>query len=222
VNVARGMRRGTPLGAMLVAVIALASATTHASDRLQFEAAGRAGFGLALGNVDTAPGDRLDQTSPGMVPFGIDFGVRLQSRWRAGAYFDFAPAAFVGDALKRLGSGNAVRVARFGGEAAYHLRPEGPFDPWFGAGFGAEWLWAANSAGSTSLSGVEMLLEGGLDMPFAPEWSWGPFVGATFGAYTSLPNPDVHEWALVGVRVVALFGGGASAQASGRGDGSDP
>jgi hypothetical protein len=186
---------------------------------LELEA--RLGYGLPVGDVDTraagAVRDPLGQTIEGMVPIWIDGGYRFSPQWFAGLYLMYAPG-FLGGALQRQcenGRSCSVFDVRAGAELQYHLAPQGPWDPWLGAGLGYEWLRVGASATGVSsteqwASGFELAnLQAGLDVPVGARVSVGPFAALTTAVYSwndSLPSsntfggPALHAWVVLGVR----------------------
>jgi outer membrane protein W len=133
----------------------------------------------------------------------------------------FASPAVAAGACKQTGVGCSSHDIRLGVNGHYHVLPDGRFDPWFGVGFGYEWLSISASQGnvnvSQGVSGWEFFnLQAGLDFHLLKgALGIGPFVTLTFDQYSSASSPSdtqggttgssvsnqsFHEWLFFGVR----------------------
>jgi len=111
---------------------------------------------------------------------------------------------------------------RLGIQYLYHVKPPGELDPYFGVGFGYEWMstdFTASAGGASSSSTVTTLgfefvnVQLGLDVPVAEKFAIGPFAAFALGQYSSLSlssdtvsasgdvaQKTLHEWLFLGVR----------------------
>jgi len=185
----------------------------------------RSGFGLPFGKPYDADVS-LKGDFKGVIPIWVDAGYRFNPAMYLGAYGMF------GYGLMNTGnnvcgadgvscSGYNVRV---GINGQYHFLPKGSVDPWFGVGFGYEWLHnqASGPGGSISQTfrGVELLgLQIGTDFEVDQNIKLGPFIGYSIGQFgygkqtydtaqlkgtsnLGISNMALHEWLVFGVRVV--------------------
>ncbi|MDP9000552.1 MAG: hypothetical protein M3O46_10620, partial [Myxococcota bacterium] len=191
----------------------------------------RVAFGLPFGGVNGNNGNSVDHVvSNQFTPLWLDGGFRFLSNWYVGGTFNygfasisdqFAPPSSGSGACKQTGVGCSANDIRLGVNAHYHILPDGRFDPWFGVGFGYEWLSISASQGTISLSegvsGWEFAnLQAGLDFRLLNgALGLGPFVTVTFDQYSSastsidnmggttggsVTNQGLHEWFFFGVR----------------------
>jgi hypothetical protein len=204
----------------------------------------RLGVGLPFGNATGAASDGLSSIISAEVPLQIDAGYRFTPNWFVGLYFMYgfgflgsgatdtngAIASALGAPCGQASLSCSIHDMRFGIEGAYHVLPAGRFDPWFGLGFGHDWLGGnisyvdvnnVNQSFSVGDHGWEFLdLQAGLDIKkFFPNLSVGPYVGFTMSEYikeespagnpatglissssVSVPNTSLHEWLMFGVR----------------------
>ena len=190
----------------------------------RFEVDARLGVALPTGDLANAVG--ANDNVKLQVPLGVGAGFHWPSGWYLGAYFSYGflsmkkasvacPAGWTGC------GGHDVRV---GVETLYHLRSRKSVDPWFGFGFGYEWLTyhasLAQSSGdlhdSVTLGGYEYLsLELGLDLAVEKALTIGPFATFTFATFGDLTadrtgaatsstsqslSSSMHTWVFLGVR----------------------
>jgi hypothetical protein len=192
---------------------------------MAFEFGARFAFGVPLGGLTGNANDNLDHAVSNMfVPLWLDAGVRFFSNWYVGTYFAYAatpPAdqAFASPQFATPCKLNNVTCSahdiRFGVDASYHVFPDGRFDPWFGLGFGYEWLSANLSTNGANVdvgaSGWEFVnLQGGLDFRLLNgALGVGPFTSLAFTQYSSfssngnnvnVTNQTFHEWFMIGAR----------------------
>jgi hypothetical protein len=191
-----------------------------------FEFGARLAFGLPFGGLSGATDDNLDHLAKNQIaPLWLDAGFRIASHWYVGGYFAYGLISLADQLSKgtcdQPGISCSSNDTRFGVNAHYHALPDGKVDPWFGAGFGYEWLSATfGGNGITRSTGVDgweffnaqagvdfRLLEGTLGV--------GPFLAVTVDQYSnqsapsdnhggttssSINNQGLHEWLLFGVR----------------------
>jgi outer membrane protein W len=190
----------------------------------------RLAFGLPFGGATGANGDNLDHAISNMIaPLWLDGGFRFASNWYAGGYFMFGLTSladqFAMGSCKLNGVGCSSNDTRLGVNLHYHVLPDGQFDPWFGVGFGYEWLSqslsasAQNISRSAGVSGWEFVnFQAGLDVHVLKgALGVGPFLSLTIDQYNSSSVPSdnmggtmsksitdqtIHEWFLFGVRGV--------------------
>jgi hypothetical protein len=199
---------------------------------MAFEFGARLAYGVPLGSLSGGNGNDLDHTVSNMiVPLWLNAGVRFLSHWYAGAYFSFGLTSISNQFSNNLCSENGVGCSsndtRLGIEAAYHVLPDGIVDPWFGLGFGYEWLSATvtgpltNGAGTGTLSsGVDgwefVNLMGGVDFRLLNgALGIGPFLSLSLAQFdhqsapngtnggttgSSITSEALHEWFLIGAK----------------------
>jgi hypothetical protein len=214
-------------GAAPGAASAPVGASGDAGFPVALEFGARAAFGVPFGSRFGGNGNDLNQTVSNMiVPLWLEFGARLDNHWYFGGYFSYAVTSLANQVTNASGCNNpntscSSNDIRLGANAEYHVLPDGRFDPWFGLGFGYEWLSLSESQGSLSFSGGDSGFEfvdfqGGLDFRLANgAFGIGPFVSLALGEYTSasianqngdggstsssITNQAFHEWLLFGV-----------------------
>jgi hypothetical protein len=186
---------------------------------MAFEFGARLAFGIPLGGLSGDNGNSLDHLVSNMIaPLWLDAGVRLASNWYVGSYLVYAVTPLADQAFnghcKDNGASCSSHDIRLGIDASYHVLPDGRFDPWFGVGFGYEWLsWSGSEGGTTldlGVSGWEFVnLQGGLDFRLLNgALGVGPFMSLAFTQYSSdsgfassaFPNQTFHEWFMFGAR----------------------
>ncbi len=191
-----------------------------------FSLGARLGYGIPLGSLQQ--NDNLSDETSGMLPIWIDAGYLFTPNIFVGLYFQYGFAfisnnAFGGMACSMSGVSCSGHDIRLGGEFHYHILPQGPFDPWVGAGIGYEWASESasvmNVSASQSVDGFEFFnLQAGGDYKVSPTFGVGPFLAFTFaqfsnynqdtsqigGAMTSgsITNKTLHEWLMIGARAV--------------------
>jgi hypothetical protein len=183
---------------------------------------GRIGFGFPTGNL----ANQLPMTDLvfDKIPLWLEVGYRFNRHVRTDLYFEFAPVG-IKDVVCFSGSctGDNFRV---GIDFQYHTAPYGVVDPWFGFGFGWEWLHAPNVIFQDPVtgnlfsidqtwSGWELpLIEGGFDFPVAPNFTVGPYASFSLAEYThysqsgalglsfsqSISDRALHQWWQFGVK----------------------
>ena len=89
-------------------------------------------FGERLGN------EAMNDTYVGLLPFWLDAGYRLSPSIYIGAYFQYGILFITSSLCQPPLESCRGHDLRGGVNAHYYLRPQGPVDPWFGAGIGYE------------------------------------------------------------------------------------
>ncbi len=208
------------------------SGRAEAQERLTgFELGGRVGYGLPLGRVADADDSDLKDGISGQIPLWLDVGYRVAPNVMIGAYFSYG-FGFLGsdleDACDTIDC--SVHDMRFGGQLQFHVQPGQEVDPWFGAGFGYEWLSFTISSDvtdtdvSSTFHGFEFLnLQAGLDFVVG-NGGMGPFMAFTLAQYDtasqscsgtctgfdddseSIDDKAMHQWLIFGVRGTFVLG----------------
>jgi len=211
---------GTTLALLLTTSAGLAHA--QATDKQSGFALGlRAGYAMPMGKVGGASVGGLTIKSTDLkdglksaVPLQLDLGYRLNPHVYVGGYFQYAFAQINTD--KGPCDGCSAKDLAFGAGAAYHILPEGAFDPWIGVSFGYEILSTSLGSGDVdfSVKGMQFVnLQLGGDFLTSPGLTVGPVVNVAIGKFSSfsasgsgmsldgdLYNAEVHEWVTLGVR----------------------
>jgi len=185
------------------------------------------------GPADTSADDVADVVK-GMIPIWLDVGYRINPALYVGAFFQYGFGLVNKDsadaAICNQGVSCSARDISFGANLHYHLLPDGPLDPWVGAGLGYEFFTASESGtitiasrrldvdASATLKGFQFLvLEAGGDYKATPALAVGPFVNFALGKYTTwsssstsngtsadrhgdLQDTGLHEWLTFGLR----------------------
>lgn len=175
------------------------------------ELGARVGYMIPLGSSvkDASLGD----TVSGALPLMLDAGYRFLPQLYVGLYGQFA-FAFLSDKACPGGASCSGNDLRFGVNVHYHFTSGQPWDVWVGAGAGYEILnyKISTQAGSAdgSARGLELAnLQLGFDYFVEPQVRVGPFVGFSFGQYSSVSlngssgdvkDKALHEWLSFGVR----------------------
>lgn len=197
-------------GATAVAPAPPTSVPEAGAPWMAFEFGARLAFGLPFGGLSGGNGNDLNHTVSNMfLPLWLDAGFRLASHWYVGSYFSYGLTSlsnqFGSGICSQQGYGCSSSDIRLGIDAIYHVLPDGRFDPWFGLGFGYEWLSDGVSADSSHLltfgggtaqgpanlsfgvSGWEFVnLQAGLDFRLLQNaLGVGPFLSFAISQYTS-------------------------------------
>lgn len=223
-----------PYGQGVVAAPPPPAAEASGAPWMAFEFGVRFAYGVPFGNVISGNGNDLNHTVSGMIaPLWLDAGVRLASHWYVGAYFSYGITPLSGQFDTGLcnvsGVGCSGNDTRLGVNAHYHVLPDGFVNPWFGLGFGYEWLSGSVSADaaasgtgapvtrSSGADGWEFVnIQAGVDFHLLNgALGIGPTVTLTLDQYdhqsvptdnnggtqgASIQNQALHEWLLLGVR----------------------
>jgi hypothetical protein len=171
-------------------------------------------FGKLAGDLGGGPTSISDYLS-GTIPLALELGYRINADFTLGMLFQYAFGL-----TKNCGPGESCSASdiRLGLEGLYRIQNESQFIPWFGVGFGYEWLSLGVSSGGESVSvgfrGFEFVtLQAGGDYRLSPYFSLGPFVSFSLGQYDTasaemgassgsrdIPNKDMHEWLQFGMK----------------------
>ncbi len=135
----------------------------------------------------------------GLIPLTLEAERRFNRLYAVGPFFQY------GRALVR--GGGTTSEYLFGLQAIICFDALGSVTPWIGLGAGYEIL----DVGGFSLRGFEFAtLQGGGEFHPSPGFGVGPFVGFSFGEFTTasdgsndqdVPNPGVHGWLELGLRL---------------------
>jgi hypothetical protein len=171
--------------------------------------------GGANGNPSLSLGDEIS----GVLPLWFEAGYRFNHNMMIGGFLQYG-IAFVNTGKQTectMGSNSCgANDVMFGAQFHYHIIPDGPIDPWVGAGIGYESLnYSYTILGqnvSGSYSGFQFLnLQGGADYKVMANLGVGPFLMLSFGEFGNcssnqgscpLPATALHEWLTIGVRGV--------------------
>jgi len=218
-------------GLFLIGATALAQEAAPAPSRGAIEVGLRLGVGLPLGHEGQTAGDttndKLSDDLKAIIPIAIDVGYRINPKVYVGLLFQYGFGIVNTDETTGC-SGTGVSCSgsdlRLGVDLHFHFAPGQSFDPWLGVGAGYEWLLLDASAAGTDVSATATGFEFGNvqlggDIPVAPNFAIGPFVGLSFGQYgnlsvsqggtsmdMSITSKSFHEWLELGVRGVYDIG----------------
>jgi len=232
------------LGVCLGLGIACLSSTAFAQSESGLALGLRLGYAMPMGKAGAIPpasggtadtsDDDVHDAVKGMIPIWLDVGYRINPALYVGAFFQYGFGLVNKDsadaAICNQGGSCSAHDISFGANLHYHLLPDGPIDPWLGAGLGYEFLTASESGtatilnqrvnidGSATLKGFQFLvLEAGGDFKATPALAVGPFVNFALGKYTTwssdstvngssasrdgdLQDTGLHEWLTFGLR----------------------
>jgi hypothetical protein len=177
----------------------------------------RLGYGIPSGRISDEGDPRLDDLTNNQVPIWMEMGYRFAPFLWGSIHGQIAPTS-----LNRSFCGGANCDAmnyRIGVDLQLHLAPDRPFDPWFGIGFGYEWLTAEafdeNGVFTDfTFSGWQLpLVEGGMDFALSPYVTLGPYVAWALGRYrdvdvsqggaslsSHISDQSYHSWFQIGVK----------------------
>lgn len=177
------------------------------------------GFELAFRASVAVPAGNVSENSSLSQVVGLQFPLALDVGYRFGPYvFVGATGQYAFGTLGSLSCDPSASCSQSGGQvgAEVLLHPLGrpAIDPWFGLGFGFEWLILTESSGGQSLDlslgGFDFLLvTAGVEFAVGPI-RLGPFVGFTMGEYTHLTsgqvvtNKALHFWLSAGIKVTVF------------------
>lgn len=197
----------------------------------------RLGFSAAIGGVGdptwtTLQANRSNQWGDyvsGLIPIWLDIGYRLTPHFYVGGFFQYDAALpnnntlcggqVYGYPLGDLSDCSGSDVI-FGLAFRYHVRPDSPFAPWFGAGVGYEifsFREVYHVAGEANpftmgVNGLVAHLDFGFDYRPTSSLGVGPFVTLGLGRFSSctydwnnrsdcsIANPALHALLMIGVR----------------------
>ena len=181
------------------------------SERSGFELGLRLGYAMALGEV--ADGTDFRNAVTGQIPLRLDALYRVNGKYAVGVFAQYG-YAFITDNFCS-GASCSGAAYKLGIEATRHFSPGRWFVPWVGVSLGYEWLRLGRKESgydySVATRGFELLaLQVGAEHFTSPRFAVGPFVGLSFGRYSSVSEPtygsqeiestSLHEWLEVGVR----------------------
>jgi len=221
--VRRGLRDLVPALVCLITTSSVSAATPPPSPG-GWELGFRTGVAVPLGNADqnTVLGDWVGL----QIPLWFDAGYRV---W-GGLVFVGAWANWSLGSLKNSGVCDHfglncwTRDLSVGAEVLVHPARYARLDPWFGLGFGYEWLTAGASYSSqwqtSTLRGWEFgNIQLGLDIALTGLVRGGPFMVASLGEYSNVSYSSsvgsgtsfvlgttkaLHVWLTFGVRITVL------------------
>jgi hypothetical protein len=215
------------LASTLLVIPALAAADEDAlapPPRTGFQMALRTGYMVPFGQATGAAGDDMGNLFSGQVPLIVDIGGKPTPSFFLGGYvgLGFGGAAGITANLCNALQETCVTASlRLGIEGLLYFAPETATNPWVGYGIGLESTALSGSAnGQTSSVGVAGWeyghLMGGVDFRISRTIGIGPIVDFSFGQYNhetvqtpgqqqhdvNIVNAAMHEWLLIGGRVV--------------------
>jgi hypothetical protein len=188
-------------------------------DRPGIDLSVRTGFAIPFGKADGDAANPLGNELTGGIPIVLEGAARITPMISAGLLFQYVPLLVKNTAENMCGEGVSCSGAAYhlGAEFLLHF-PQSGFAPWIGLGAGYEWLsLTASEAGMSGTAGANgfefLMLQAGVDVRLAPQFSLGGFVMLSFTQYenesvtyegdnvsTDVTNTSVHEWLVFGVR----------------------
>ena len=217
---------------LVFALLCASAPVARADTGIGLEIGLRAGYGLPLGKLADDGGD-LNELVSGQIPLLLEVGYRVIPSLSLGIYGQYG-FGFVGDELGD-GCDASTQVScsatdiRLGIQGLFHAAPKKQLDPWFGLGFGYEWLTLSVEGGgvetSITPSGFEFVsFQAGLDIQLGERFVLGPFLSFSLAQYADLStdcsgagisgacdagllsgeirNKTLHEWLMFGLRGV--------------------
>jgi hypothetical protein len=175
----------------------------------------RLGYALPWGRLAGGSYPSVSHFVTGQVPITVDVGYHWE-HLVIGLQFHYGFASVADQACLR-GFDCGVKDLRLGLVLEYRLSPSARMDPWVSAGIGFEWLSLSSEEpesgmmSSGGFQGLELLaVQAGLDWRVAEHVSAGPYVGLSFGQFSSqwqndaasqdLTSTALHGWITFGVR----------------------
>jgi len=189
------------------------------NDRPGVDLSVRTGFAIPFGKADADAANPLSNELTGGIPIALEAAARITPMISAGLLFQFVPLLFKDTPENNCGNGVSCSGAAYhlGAELLFHFQQQG-FAPWVGLGAGYEWLsLTASEAGISATAGANgfefLMLQAGVDVRLAPQFSLGAFAMLSFTQYGSestayggndvssdVTDTSVHEWLVFGVR----------------------
>ncbi len=180
-------------------------------------------LGYAFAGGDLYKDHSIRDSTNGMIPLQVDFGLQIAKAVALGVYGSAGYTVLSKD-MKDTCDAWAVDCSgvnvRLGAQATLHA-PVGESKVWGGAllGWEQQQYKMSNSSGKLEVAyrGVEFGLQGGLDFPTSGSLRWGPFVSASIGEFQSssvtwsglpagalepITDKATHRWLTVGLRGV--------------------
>jgi hypothetical protein len=192
--------------------------------RTGFQMALRTGYMVPFGEATGAAQDTMSNTFSGQVPFIVDIGGKPTPHLFVGGYLGLGFGGTAGSSSQLCSQANITCVTasfRIGAEVQYHFTPEASTNPWIGYGIGIESTAFSGANGNTNYSVAAVGWEfahfmAGVDFRLSKSIGIGPMVDFSLGEYNtlsikenggdttsgSIANPALHEWLLVGARMV--------------------
>lgn len=202
------------------------------SARTGFQFATRTGYMIPFGRAAGTPGSAMGDTFSGQVPLILDVGWKVRPHFFFGGYLGLGVGGAAGASGRICNQDNLGCVAasvRLGIEAQYQFAPASATNPWIGYGIGIESTGVRGGRSgdqdaddppsySVDATGWELAhLMAGLDFRLSKWIGLGPIADFSLAEYTTLTTTQngataggavtshaLHEWLLVGVRVVLL------------------
>lgn len=182
----------------------------------------RAGYGVPFGDVARGDGPVSDLVGA-KVPLALELGYRFGGHVHGDLYFELAPAAV--EAPCPPDASCSASDVRFGLAVQLHAAPSSRLDPWIAVGFGVEVMNAAYVPGpgpgrwEYAWSGVEVPVEGGVDLRLTDRFTLGPFLHASFARFTSftqrppggttvsgsIDDRETHGWLGLGLKATLML-----------------
>jgi hypothetical protein len=192
--------------------------------RTGFQMALRTGYMAPFGQATGAAEDAMSNTFSGQVPLIVDIGGKPTPNLFIGGYVGLGFGGTAGTSSQTCSQENITCVTasfRIGAEIQYQFMPDAATNPWIGYGFGLESTAFSGTNGNTSYSVAALGWEfghfmAGVDFRLSKSIGIGPMVDFSLGEYDtlsikdnggdttsgSIANPALHEWLLVGARMV--------------------
>lgn len=191
--------------------------------RTGFQLALRSGYMVPFGEASGAPGDSMSNTFSGQVPLLVDIGGKPTPNVFVGGYLGLGFGGTAGETSALCSRDDITCVTasfRLGIEVQYQFTPDASNNPWIGYGIGVESTAFSGGNGTTTYSVGAVGWEfghfmGGLDFRLSRTIGLGPMVDFSLAEYSSITvnengqssngsvaNKALHEWLLVGVRLV--------------------
>jgi hypothetical protein len=197
-----------------------------------FQASIRTGLQFPFGNATGASADTMGNTFSWQLPLIADAGWKPSPNWYLALYAGFgfgAPGGAVAQSCTSNSESCFAATVRIGLQAIYYFTPAGSNDPWLGYGIGYEQssvnIGKGDASGSVSASGWEFgHLMAGIDFRLSPLIGIGPMIDLSVGQYSKLTDSSgsisggvytetgsasssiaqtaLHEWLLLGGRIV--------------------
>ncbi len=177
----------------------------------------RGGYGVPFGDIARGEGPVGDLLRA-KVPLSLELGYRFGGHVHGDLYFELAPAAVEPSCPPEVSC--SASDVRLGLLVRLNAAPASLLDPWIAVGFGVEVMNAAFAPGpgqgrwEYAWYGVEVPVEGGVDLRLSDRFTLGPFVHASFAQFTSfrqrppagttvrgsIDDRETHGWLQLGLK----------------------
>ncbi len=192
---------------VLLALFVLAPAAARA----QLSVGARTGYAIPLGDADGSAA--MSDVVSGQIPLHLDVDYRW-NQLSAGGYLSYGFGDVAGatkDLCNAFGASCSSSTLRIGAQLAWRFDPQPPagvVGSWVGLGLGYDAVTLKLASTDVTMSGTELIFQGGYDWQIGQSGSLGAFASFSLGQYSEISGPvsgtisdkKMHEWLTLGIR----------------------